>query len=561
MKLLTVFLLTFAAAGSDSARIKGAAQRSVALLERVSAQWKTPCISCHHQTLPALALESARAHGLAVDEAAAQLASARDYRILLDLDAAIRVEALIDPAMSEGSMLMGAHASGVKPSLVTAAYALHIAGNQLGDGHWALFDARPPQSHSEITATAIASRAVGLYHPSPRSYVDRARRWLLAAQPADTEGVAFRLLGLAWTGASASEMQPAVERLAGLQRKDGGWSQTARSAESDPYSTAESLAALRESKMWTADDTRFKSGIQWLLDHQATDGSWHVKSRIHSKAPVSPPYFESGFPYGHDQFLSAAATSWAVRALAEALPTVESAPKPRPLPDFDASKLEWARIALLGTVNEVAKINPSDATPAGTTALMIAAHDGAKVETLLRRGARAKVAARSGYDALMIASLYRRNAKAVEMLLAAGVPAQPAGKVRFDASALAHAVMSNDPEMVRLLLARGADPSRGMRLLGGMPNSPMLMAANFDNVEIVRLLARAGVKVDAADADGMTALSWAALSQRAATVRALLELGADGKHKDRFGLTPLDHTADIADAPAETATVLRSRGE
>jgi len=33
------------------------------------------------------------------------------------------------------------------------------------------------------------------------------------------------------------------------------------------------------------------------------------------------PYFETGFPHGRDQFISAAATSWAVMALAHTLNT------------------------------------------------------------------------------------------------------------------------------------------------------------------------------------------------------------------------------------------------
>ena len=47
------------------------------------------------------------------------------------------------------------------------------------------------------------------------------------------------------------------------------------------------------------------------LRTQAADGSWHVASR----SIWIQPYFESGFPYGHDQWISAAGTSWAVMAL------------------------------------------------------------------------------------------------------------------------------------------------------------------------------------------------------------------------------------------------------
>ena len=48
------------------------------------------------------------------------------------------------------------------------------------------------------------------------------------------------------------------------------------------------------------------AGAKWLRGTQKEDGTWYVKSR----APKFQPYFESGFPYGHDQWISSAATAW-----------------------------------------------------------------------------------------------------------------------------------------------------------------------------------------------------------------------------------------------------------
>ena len=64
-----------------------------------------------------------------------------------------------------------------------------------------------------------------------------------------------------------------------------------------------------------AADAAFKRGVEYLLRTQQEDGSWYVKSR----AMTFQPYFESGFPHGRDQFISAAATSWAAIALASGL--------------------------------------------------------------------------------------------------------------------------------------------------------------------------------------------------------------------------------------------------
>jgi hypothetical protein len=40
---------------------------------------------------------------------------------------------------------------------------------------------------------------------------------------------------------------------------------------------------------------------------------------VASRSRPFQPYFESGFPYGKDQFISAAASNWATMALALAV--------------------------------------------------------------------------------------------------------------------------------------------------------------------------------------------------------------------------------------------------
>ena len=52
--------------------------------------------------------------------------------------------------------------------------------------------------------------------------------------------------------------------------------------------------------------------MAYLLRTQLEDGTWFVRSRAFG----FQPYFESGFPHGRNQFISAAATSWAAMALA-----------------------------------------------------------------------------------------------------------------------------------------------------------------------------------------------------------------------------------------------------
>jgi hypothetical protein len=78
--------------------------------------------------------------------------------------------------------------------------------------------------------------------------------------------------------------------------------------------TGIALRALRESGQWRNTDGAYRKGVDYLLRTQMEDGSWYVRSR----AVKLQPYFQSGFPYGHDQWISYAATAYATAALAAA---------------------------------------------------------------------------------------------------------------------------------------------------------------------------------------------------------------------------------------------------
>ena len=143
-----------------------------------------------------------------------------------------------------------------------------------------------------------------------------------AAAPVNSQDRAFHLMGLAWSGAKSSAIAASAKTLAALQRADGGWSQLPTMG-SDAYATGQALYALNVAGKMAATDPMYAKGVKYLLTTQADDGSWHVKSR----SIWVQPYFESGFPYGHDQWISAAGTGWAVIALSmtvEPLPSVST---------------------------------------------------------------------------------------------------------------------------------------------------------------------------------------------------------------------------------------------
>ena len=125
----------------------------------------------------------------------------------------------------------------------------------------------------------------------------------------------MQLLGLAWSNAEPNEIRERAQSLLEQQRPDGGWSQLPQLS-TDAYATGQVLVALQRGAKLPASDAAIQRGIAFLLRTQFADGSWLVRSR---SFPLQP-YKESGFPYGKDQWISAAGTSWAAMALSLALP-------------------------------------------------------------------------------------------------------------------------------------------------------------------------------------------------------------------------------------------------
>jgi squalene cyclase len=119
---------------------------------------------------------------------------------------------------------------------------------------------------------------------------------------------------LYYAEAPQKDVKEAANALLALERADGGWGPNPY-MKSDAYATGVALTSLAESKVLNAHDEAFQRGINYLLSTQFPDGSWYVRSR----SIKFQPYFESGFPFGHDQWISTAATAWAAQAIALSL--------------------------------------------------------------------------------------------------------------------------------------------------------------------------------------------------------------------------------------------------
>ena len=278
------------------------------------------CVGCHNQPISTMAFAAARTHGIRVDETTAN----EHIKTMLAFELQ-RYEPMLE-GISEGGrtdtaayLLLALGAAKVPSHSDIDASASYIAGAQRRDGTWRIDGtSRSPIQEGVIGRTVIAARAIQEYAPPARkpeidARLARTRDWLLEAKPWTNDDYAMQMLGLQWTGATPARVRTVGQQLLGMQRPDGGWAQTPN-LESDAYAAGQSLWALKEAGILEASDAAYQRGVKFLLSTQWEDGSWYVRSR----AVKLQPYFQSGFPYNHDQWISAAATGYAVMALAPA---------------------------------------------------------------------------------------------------------------------------------------------------------------------------------------------------------------------------------------------------
>lgn len=298
---------------------KPAVSRSVALLERSSGTFflNGACGACHAQNVTDFATMSARKHGLPIDDAAAAQRAAGAAGAFGSTASGL-LERVDGPAVDIQLYTLGGFAAGAyPPDRATDALVVNVSAQQWRDGRWHIGGiARPPIEDGDFSRTALGVRALKVYGLPGRAaeMSDRLRRataWLQSNKPLTTEDRSFRLMGLAWGGAAADTIRRAATELTATQRTDGGWSQREEMT-SDAYATGLAIYALRESAALTASDAAIQKGSRYLLSTQRSDGSWYVRSR----SPKFQPYFEGGFPYGQDQWISSMATGWATAALA-----------------------------------------------------------------------------------------------------------------------------------------------------------------------------------------------------------------------------------------------------
>ncbi len=324
LSLLVWFTFLTSVAPAEAAQtpvnkpLRQAVNRSLLLLQKSLVEYPrhTACFSCHHQGVAMFTLSLARAHGYRIEK--------KNLEAVVKHTAAdLRSEILLyrkgqgqpGGVTRAGYALLALQSGGVERDEITTDVACFLLQKDQDQGFWNTSSHRPPSEASAFTDTFLALHALKTYGEEAQkeaitARIARVRQWLEQTPPKDTEDRVFQLWGMQESGADKAIIQKAAKELKAEQREDGGWAQLP-GTESDAYATGTVLTVLCLTGGMPSKDDAYQRGIQFLLQSQQSDGSWHVVSR----SKPFQPYFESGFPHGKDQFISMAASGWATAAL------------------------------------------------------------------------------------------------------------------------------------------------------------------------------------------------------------------------------------------------------
>jgi N-acyl-D-amino-acid deacylase len=299
--------------------VREAVDRGLGILRKAAANYPEhrTCFSCHHQTLPMLAMREARAFGATInaDLLEAQAEFTRDF-YKERTEAVAKGEGVGGRSTTVVYSLWALDLAGRKADNVSDALVSYLLNQQEEAGGWTLSGHRPPLQESHAMTNFLAAYYMNQFsHEENQAAIAESNaktmQWFAHSEQKSQEDWNARLWALTELGGEAEgpEIDRLRTRILELQRADGGWSQEP-GMESDAYATGQTLFVLRESGL--ADDhPACARGLDFLLQSQKADGSWLVETRA---KPVQK-FFDNGDPHGKSQFISIAATGWAVAAL------------------------------------------------------------------------------------------------------------------------------------------------------------------------------------------------------------------------------------------------------
>ena len=372
-------------------------------IQKAQAPWYTTnkqvCASCHHQYQPALAYRAARDHRRAAGRGDRPGGCDQGVRLLRHRQGGsvhLRHRAGGGRCLPDGGgECRRREAESRRGHLRAPADLAPERATAIGTD---FTSGRPPRTAASRWRRLGCAPCSCITTPVQKAQADaavaRARTFLEGRTPRDTEERSYQLLGLRWAGADAADAaeagaRPARRRSARRRLELGQRARQRRLFDRRRrWSRCTTAAASRSSTL------SYQRGIAYLLKTQAADGTWHVTSRLHPPAPLSPPYFDAGLSQrprsvpldagcelgGDGAFVCAGAgapgrTAGAAR---------DEPAGVEPWVETDDLRHAWPTC---GSCSTVASARTPRRSPAGRRRLMMAAPDVEKMTLLLDRGA------------------------------------------------------------------------------------------------------------------------------------------------------------------------------
>jgi Prenyltransferase and squalene oxidase repeat len=282
---------------------------------------KEKCAACHHTTLTSMAVELAKQKGVQVVDTFAVHRVRAMENDLTAVGNPNHVDHFLNVNFGWPYILLGLAAEKYPANFYTDLSVDYMMSQARAEGGFLTESGRVPLETGEMHLAAFSIRAIQLYAaPAKKKQVEalvaKTRTWLEKSETAIQQELAFQLLGMHWCGSNDDMKAKVAKKLISIQGPDGGWSQLP-TLKSDAYATGQALYALCESGMIKTTDEVYTKAVAFLMKTQDETGAWIVETRAY---PIQP-FVNSDFPpYDENQFISAAATNWAVMALLLSLP-------------------------------------------------------------------------------------------------------------------------------------------------------------------------------------------------------------------------------------------------
>ena len=185
------------------------------------------CFACHNQGLPVLALMTAKARGIAIDEEEVdkQLKFVADF-LGRNREGYLQGKGQGGQADTAGYALLTLEIGGWKADETTAAVTEFLLQRHQGRDHYAANSSRPPTEHSPFTTSYVALRGLATFGTAEQreriaKRTAQVREWLVKTPAKDNEDRAFRLFGLKLVARAASRDRFRRQRTTGQAAR--GW--------------------------------------------------------------------------------------------------------------------------------------------------------------------------------------------------------------------------------------------------------------------------------------------------------------------------------------------------